>query len=88
MQNQLAYNTLSSVIQYLIWMQDQKTELDYDNRDAAMDIIRAAKKELGWDDIDVRLAHQYSDKWEYIYHYGRAIKSDIREKIRPILGYF
>lgn len=88
--HQSVYNTLTSVGQYLIWMQESYTDEGYQARQDALDIIRSAKSEVmkgNAREICVVTGFDYADKWESIYSYGESIKRQAKDAIRMAFGY-
>lgn len=76
---QQAYNKLSSIQSYLIWMSTGETIPECDANWDAKDIIKDLKHEMLREDTDnMRLqismteAWEYADKWEEVYHFARA----------------
>lgn len=94
---QRAYNKLASIQQYLLWFDDldadERFGMSFEQqaaaRDEAFEIIRAAKHETLESNgaVSVSLSWEYSDKWQEIHSYSRALTNKVREALRPILGY-
>lgn len=88
MNNQIAYNTLSSITDYLIFMHDHNTDQELQVREDCLKILREAKNRVGYKDVSVSVAYQYAHKWNEIWNYGRLVQEQMREKIRAAVGYY